>query len=563
MKSSPKMRSLATQTPTRVPFHNKKVSGASDIRNQTTINSQTPISRPQKRYLSNTETPQFSPFSVSNITPRSPRNTTKERTRKPPSASTRDNQDSQNEGFFYEKLQQREENLAKEKRKLELAKLKLHADFEELERLRRNLEEEENEISGFNQQMMKDQSQLGKQSLYLKKMESDLRKQIEIAELELEGMKQNDHDPKALKEIANQQIRVDKLHELMDLMQNEILTRENDVIQMELAAVDHKKNLEKTEKLKKELDARMARALSKKQQLMELTSIRQSRIDQMESSFQAVKKQLINAQAERDRLNELSRSYDLEEAELKAKSEDLARRRSKLDENQKARIALQKEVREELEIRERLLAEHPIDPSFDLDTFQMEVEKEEKDLQESILRFETRHNQTISSLQTKKDKLTDDINTLKNEINSGKSLEELQKELLEAQRTSSESRKVMDEKNKEIEELKSKILSEAEINQRMEENKAETKRIMALERELNSLLSRIQTEEDQLEGDEESIKQARGEIESERRMLQLKEDAANKMINIYKQQYEQAAERYQTLVQQVENLNKTNEGIQP
>ena len=94
MKSSPKMRSLATQTPTRVPFHNKKLSGASDIRNQTTINSQTPISRPQKRYLSNTETPQFSPFSISNITPRSPRNTTKERTRKPPSASTRDNQDS-------------------------------------------------------------------------------------------------------------------------------------------------------------------------------------------------------------------------------------------------------------------------------------------------------------------------------------------------------------------------------------------------------------------------------------------------------------------------------------
>lgn len=558
MKQSPKVRSLATQTPTRTNFHNKNALGSSEFSVQSASTKRTPKTGPRKTYATGTETMQFSSLSSISTTPRATRNLSRERTRKPPSATTRD-QDNQNEGFFYEKLQQREENLAKEKRKLELAKLKLHSDFEELERQRRILEEEENEISGFNQQMMKDQSQLGQQSLYLKKMESDLRKQIEIAERELEGMKQGGRDPKSLKEITNQQIRVDKLHELMDLMQNEILTRENEVIQMELDAIDHKKNLEKAEKIKKDLEQRKIRALNKKKQLLELTSIRTQNIEQMESSFQLAKRRLAEAQNERDRLLSLSKSYDLEEEEMKAKSEDLNRRRLKIAENKQTRIQLHKEVKEEIAIREKLLAEHPIDPSFDLEAFQMEVEKGEKDLQESILQFETRHNQAISSLQATKDKLIDDINSLKSELSKNKSLEELQKELEEAQKSCSESKKIMDEKNREIEELKSKILSEDEMNRKNEDYKAELKRILNLERELKTLETRIQNDEDQLEADEDSIKQTRSEIDSERKMLQLNTDASNKMITLYKQQYEKATERYQTLLQQIENTKTLND----
>ena len=557
MKSSPRMRSLATQTPTRVNFRNKNLSGTTEFSVQSTVSSKTPKAIPQKRHITDTEPVQYNSISNLSTTPRSTRNLSKERTRKPPSATTRD-QDNQNEGFFYEKLQQREENLAKEKRKLELAKEKLLADYEQLERLRRSLQEEENEISGFNQQMMKDQSQLGQQSLYLKKMESDLRKQIEIAERELEGMKQGSHDAKSLKEIANQQIRVDKLHELMDLMQNEILTRENTVIQMELEVIDRKKNIEKAEKFKKELEQRKIRALNKKNQLMELTELRSQNIQQMESSYQSVKKRLMDAQSERDRLLQLSNSYDQEEEDIKAKLEDLNRRRLQVEENRQKRIKLHKEVKEELEIRERLLLEHPIDTSFDLAAFQQEVEKDEKDLQESILQFETRHNQAVSSLQGKKDKLLDEISSLKKDLSNCKSLDELQKELEAAQSDCAESKKVMDAKNREIEDLKSKILSEADLKQKDDDYKNEFRRIINLEKELKFLEKRIQDDEDQIEADEETIKNARNEIDSEKKMLHLKEDASNKMINIYKQQYEQATERYQTLIQQIEKTNGNN-----
>lgn len=554
------MRSLATQTPTRVNFRNKNPSGTSEITVQSTISTRTPKTGPTKRHLIDSEPIQYNSVSSINTTPRSTRSLSKERTRKPPSATTR-NQDNQNEGFFYEKLQQREENLAKEKRKLELAKEKLLADFEQLERQRRSLQEEENEISGFNQQMMKDQSQLGQQSLYLKKMASDLKKQIEIAEAELEGMKQGGRDAKTLKEIANQQIRVDKLHELMDLMQNEILTRENEVIQMELAVVERKKTIEKNEKFKKELEERKIKALNKKKQLMELTSIRSQNIQRMESSYIDAKKRLDNAQAERERLKQLSQQYDQEEEDIKNKLEILNQRKLQLEENRQSRIKLHKEVKEELEIREKLLAEHPIDPSFDLSAFQMEVEKDEKDLQDAILQFETRNNQVVSSLQTRKDKLLDDINALKNELSNNKSLVDLQKELEIAQIQYTESKKTMDDKNRELDDLKSQILSDAEFNQKNEDYKNELKRIQNLEKDLKSLEKKIQEDEDQIEADEETAKQARSEIESEKKMFQLKEDASNKMITIYKNQYEQATERYQTLVQQrdkTKNLNDIN-----
>ena len=135
----------------------------------------------------------------------------------------------------------------------------------------------------------------------------------------------------------------------------------------------------------------------------------------------------------------------------------------------------------------------------------------------------------------------------------------MQKELEEAQKSCSESKKIMDEKNREIEELKSKILSEDEMNRKNEDYKAELKRILNLERELKTLETRIQNDEDQLEADEDSIKQTRSEIDSERKMLQLNTDASNKMITLYKQQYEKATERYQTLLQQIENTKTSND----
>ncbi|OHS97871.1 hypothetical protein TRFO_35832 [Tritrichomonas foetus] len=454
-------------------------------------------------------------------------------------------------------MQQREENLAEEKRKLELAKLKLHADFEELERERKALEEEENEINGFNGQMMKDQTELGRQSLYLQKMAADLKKQVEQAQMELEGLQKNEKkdDQKCQKMIASQQIRVDKLCELMNLMNNEILSTENDVIQMELAALDHKKLVEEAENFKQQIDLRRMKAINKKNQLLELSSQRNAKMSKMEASFDSVKKRLIDAQTERDRLNKIMAQCEARENELNERKDDLNQRQKNLEQKQKDRIQLQQNIRDELEQRQRDLAEHPIDPNFDLHTLEEEVIKEETELSEKVAQFEAKNNQTLSALNEKKEKLTQDIENIKGHINGGKSLEDLMKELKEAQAECSNSKKIMETRQREIEELREKVLSEADISNKNKEIQLESRRIITLEREVNNLQSKVQVDEEAIENDEEAFNETRNEIESETKMIALKEEASNKMLFLYKGQLEQATERYKNLVQQIEKYN--------
>ena len=495
---------------------------------------------------------------ISFATPKMARSTdsrSSKKLRQPPSSTSRD-VDNKNEGLYYEKLQQREENLAIERRKLELAKMRLITDFEKLEAERKAIEDAENDVEGFQRKMMADLSVTGKKSPFIQKMASDLRKHIKQAEVELEKLKNLDPekgDKNSIQNFQNQQMKVRKLYELMGMMKKEIIDRENDVIQLELSANDHINSIEEQEKYKKEIDERTLIAKNKRDELNELKVEKSDRLEQAHTSLDTAQEKYNEIKLENEKLMKLSIQCDMREKDLKQKKAELEQRRKALNDRQKNRIQLQHNTQDMIEKRNKDISEHPIDPNFDISAFEKEVEKEEKEIKRKLNEFEAKTQQKFSMLQEKKNVLASDITYIKKNLKKAKNIEDLIHELHALQAENANNKRHNDQKQREIEELKGKILPEDIFEQKNQEVQSQMTHILQFEREINNLESKLDGDEDMLDNEEEVMRQIKDEIDSEKKMLQLKEDAANRMLSIYKHQLETSTERYKQLMQTIEN----------
>ena len=465
--------------------------------------------------------------------------------------------DSESDFLLSEKIVQRETNLENEKRKLYLARQKLFEDFEDMEKMKKTLEDEREMMNLFSQGLMLGQSEVGKQSLFLRKIAVDLKNELENAKRELQGLLQSGrrNEQSVMKQIETQHIKIQKLQELLNLMNEEIMVRENSVIQMELVALEHKKKLDKTIKFKQQIDQRRIKAEQMKKQLKDLASSRLNSKEKMEERFNAIKQRLAEAHAEKDRIKRMNDQYDQKVADIEKRKKEIEERRKRLNERKEKRIKEHKEVKEELERRLKEIADNPIDPNLDINALQIQVEKEERAIKEKTEQFEIKNNQIRSSLLEQKNKLVTDINSIKDFLNGERPLDELLKELKDGQADNAELLQSIEKRKKEIAELQSLAFTDEELVQKKKEMQNELMKIMELERELKAMSSRLDEEEYAIESSEETIRQTKADMESERKMIVLKEEAADKMVNLLKKQIVSSEERYKSLIQQIENLN--------
>ena len=79
-----------------------------------------------------------------------------------------------------------------------------------------------------------------------------------------------------------------------------------------------------------------------------------------------------------------------------------------------------------------------------------------------------------------------------------------------------------------------------------------------LERELDAKALQQQTEEDQLENDEDELKMKKEDIESKMNVLQLRESAAKRMLELYQQQLAAAEQRCENLRAQRQQIESSS-----
>lgn len=480
------------------------------------------------------------------------------------------------------KLQQRRKNLDEEKYKLELAKKKLRRDMNSIKAEQNYFLEQDKKLENIETEITKSESEIEKleltpnsldlsqQKTFLQKTAADLRQQLEFAQEELNLVKKQSEDKSneeqtrlmLEKQIAEKTMRVEKLHDLFDTLNNEVLTRENEVMEMELQAIEHKELVEKASKKKDELLRRKRACEEEKQKLQNSIRNREKQRLEIEEQIKNAQDQLNKARNISLELEHNSKTLDDREHDLQLKREKLQNLKIELEKKRTSRINTEMKRKEE---RDAMKAKLSTLTSFDdnIDTYELEriIEQDEKSLAQRRQEFALQRENYEKSYAEKKQKSLDLLSELKQRLIEAGNEEDLEFQMKQLTESNKNLQSKIEEKTKQIDEIKKQILTDEQMQQCEIDLQNRIKEIMAKEKSTNQRLAALQIEEDELDNSEETITSTREEIESEKRMLKLKMDASTKMFNIYTQQLNAAQERLQNLtkqLQQIENSTTTN-----
>ena len=483
---------------------------------------------------------------------------------------------SNSKGLYSLKIEQRRKNLEEERRKLALAKEKLRRDMKSIEEEKNYVLEQDKKLESLETDMSKTEveleemsirpggSELVQQKTLLQKTAADLRQQIAIAQEELElAKKKNDdstmeyHTHVMLQnKIAEKTLRVEKLRDLLNTLNTEVLTRENEVMEMELQAIEHKELVEKAAKQKEELLHRQHDAEEEKQKLVASIKAREKQRKNLADQSQETQKQLTEARNYSLELQELSNELDQKEHDLQLRTQNLEQLKTDLEKKRAERINAEMKRKEERESMKNTLSSLTPNYDTDIDSFDLErlIEQDQRSLTNRRETLKVERENYEQSYEEKKKKSLVLLADLRKRLKEAGNEETLESQMKQITETNSKLESEIAEKKRQIEELKKQILSDEEMNQRETDLQNKLKAVILQEKNINNRLTALQTEEDELDNDEDVLLSTREEIESEKKMLKLKMDSSEKMYSIYQQQLSAAQDRLKNLTLQLQHI---------
>ncbi|OHT13171.1 hypothetical protein TRFO_16846 [Tritrichomonas foetus] len=486
-------------------------------------------------------------------------------------------------GRFAAILDQRKANLNQQKQKLGLAKSKLENDQREVDEEMKKILEQQKLVSELEADLKSldpsvsilsenfHPSLLKQQMTMLQKTEADLKQQLIIAQRLLEEssyqLRASDNisdDPDVVRSIENEfkqrSVQVKMLRELLDTLKCEILSRENEVILLEVEAVQHRKEVNEKNQVKEDLMKRRKGAeMGKRNIVIEIRQCEQL-IRDLSNKQKKLKTEMTSAESERDRLDNLEKDLTERENQSKQKREELEK--LKYDLNQARIIRVQNQVKEKDEKEEKEFQDlrNPPPSAEDQEKenadFEIQLASEERslDLRAQKLNIEKETQNRV--WDEKKQKILSKIQAIEDKLQKNELTDELKANIEKAKSENENLKKEIDARKAEIEELRKQILSDEEVSKMRQQLQGLVKETLIEEREVNSKLFAIQSEERDLNEDEKELRQNKAMLEADINLTKKHDASINSMINICQKQLEDVKKKYEIAVAH-QNINET------
>lgn len=497
---------------------------------------------------------------------------------------------------FKEQLNAREEKLIKQINRwkgataeLQQEQLKLQEEKEELDQHEADLSALESEIAEHENRMThiseihKSAAEIEKDTTNLHKAAEDLQQQLLYAERELQQIQQKgksgrrsksnsdrmdetadndlqkDEDEEHLHELElstskltddsfTQKVQkksktIHKLGQLIETLQRDILSRESDIINLEIKAMEHQNNIEAAKDFRAELVRRKAIAEQKNSEFMERLTVHDQERKMILEEREEIQKEIEEAEKEKNKLNQIEIELQIEEENIELKR----KRRIEIEEEMKKQneriLKIQEERRKKAESQLELYQQERDEFEEYLADLDNNIEKARLVYKELEQAFNER--QVVADIESshwtqfwaEKNRNADQlISTLERKISQAKSvevnrkkLEELIKYREQLEQSITNEKNVINESQSEKDEIKE--LSEIEKQLKIKDAK-----LRVQEDELDAKNSVLVKEEIELEEDDEDAKQKKVDMELKMKVLSLREASAKRILETYKQQ---------------------------
>jgi chromosome segregation ATPase len=414
---------------------------------------------------------------------------------------------------FVSEVNGRKADITREQHRLDAARARLTQDRKSLEESNTKAIRQKEELAKLSEDLRSATAQdmLGKEVLYRKmtlhKIEADLRQQLAFAEKELrEAELQMDVDQadidKATRRRLNKGLRekfllVEILRNLMATFRNEILTKENEVAELEIRAQERRGDveqyIEKRNALREEVELfqrRKKELLEKAKRIEKLTShFGREQISTNRAFEEAIKEQLRLSQSESEIVeNErplIVRIRELEQERVTIETQRFARYdeafRSHFSKRNGTESLINEEEEEEIEEKVGL-----VDLSdFNLIHLQYHVEQEERDLEKAIREHEIKKEKEETFWTVKLQRVEKILNVLNREITEhSPSFVDLEAKLAEIENENQRVQKELETKKESLREIKTQLQPDDDIIRRRLAADTDWKRVVNAECEL-------------------------------------------------------------------------------
>lgn len=403
----------------------------------------------------------------------------------------------------------------------------------------------------------------------LAKFGSDLKQQIDYVQSEIDEatykLKQKSEKPDSEeteevdtmrlveKKIREQEIQLKQLRAMSDALNTEVLSRENEVIQLEMKATDHLKEVNEVKKLKHVLYDKKCRLLQTRNKIF-------VQKQQIEEERKAALQKLENANIKLSLAIHKSQDLDKLETELKEKEKEIKqkqeefvqlkcdRSKKKVEEAKKRRILKQKKEAKQLQ-EMRYLAREEDELMYEISEIEFQISADQKSVDSRYNNLSVTKETKDANFNMKKSNLMTMVVDIQDKLKDKKTPEELATEIKAAKEKNDQLSKETEEKKAEIGEIQKQLTPDEKVDDIKKELQKQMKATMIQEREINSKLGAIKAEEREASNDEEEMERNLSLIEAEISLTKKNDSATTSMLKICTEQAETLKKRYEIYLQ--------------
>ena len=461
-------------------------------------------------------------------------------------------------------------SLPEQRMQLRKRKEKLRADYQDVQKRLAKVEKQAGVVRNLEQdfQSMKSSilpvyslpNEANFQRSLLAKFGADLRQQIDFVEsqlnestIELQQTQSKylsiDEDKATMKmvkkKIREQEFQLKTLKSMSDALDSEVLSRENEVIQLEFEARNHQNAMNEAKQKKKELFFQKFESLKKKEDIQnQIKAIEKQKNDFEQKKVDAEKELLIATNCSKS-LNAVEEELNEKEKQNQEKTEMLNRLRSRESEDKLNRTVNQMEKCQQNRKVFHVESIEQEEEKLILETGKLEVQtaNDERNLNKKSEILKITKLSQDKAFETRMTKVNSLMFDMKMILASKSSIEKVDSDIQKAREKKEQMVKEIAEKKKEIESIKLKLLNETKIEQMKADLASESKWAIVYARKINSELLSVKDDERSLEIEEDSIAQNLKIIKTDIELSKKNYDATIAMLKLAKEQSDSLEKR--------------------
>lgn len=471
-------------------------------------------------------------------------------------------------------------NLKQQRQNLKLKKEKLASNMQEVEEQLHRIAKQSGIVEDLEEsfrlmnslpifQMNCEFKEAHSQRSILAKFGSDLQQQIDFIQSQIdqatyqlkqkkekeESEEKEEVDTMRIVErkIREQEIQLKQLRAISDALNTEVLSRENEVIQLEMKASEHLNEIKRVKKFNYDLCDKKCRILQQRNKIFVQKQLieeeRKKYLERMENAN--IKISLaIHKSKELDKLEE---ELNEKEKELKKKVDEFTqmkcdRSKKKIEEAKKRQVLKQQKERQQLN-EMRYLAKEEDELIYEINEIEFQISSDQKAVDSRYNNLSVTKESKDTNFNLKKSNLLVIVNDYQDKLKDKKTPDQLASEIKAVKEENEKISKETEEKTVEINEIKKKLTPEEKVDEMKKELQKQMKATIIHEREINSQLGAIKAEEREASNDEEEMKRNLSLIEAEISLTKKNDSATTSMLKICKEQAETLRKRYEIYLQ--------------